>query len=47
MALEWRPLPPLIEPKQALKLAESLVRGTPHRMKIATTIAEDRVRELI
>jgi pyruvate dehydrogenase (quinone)/pyruvate oxidase len=41
------PMPAEIEPKQALKFAESLARGQPHRMKIATTIAKDRVRELI
>jgi pyruvate dehydrogenase (quinone) len=41
------PLPPKIEPKQALHFAEALARGTPERMKIATTILEDKVRELV
>ena len=41
------PMPAHIEPKQALKFAESLARGTPQRMKLITTIAEDRVRELV
>jgi pyruvate dehydrogenase (quinone) len=40
-------MPAKIEPKQALMLAESLARGTPHRVKIATTIAQDRLRELV
>lgn len=41
------PMPPEIEAKQALRFAESLARGEPNRMKIATTIAEDKVKELI
>ncbi len=41
------PLPAKIEAKQALRFAQSLARGEPNRMKIATTIAEDRVRELV
>ncbi len=41
------PMPGKIEAKQALHFAQSLARGTPERMKIATTIAEDRVRELV
>ena len=41
------PMPPKIEPKQALRFAKSLARGQPKRMKIATTILEDRVRELV
>ncbi|QYM78820.1 hypothetical protein K0B96_16175 [Horticoccus luteus] len=41
------PMPPKIKAKQALHFAESLAKGTPERMKIATTIAEDRVRELV
>jgi pyruvate dehydrogenase (quinone)/pyruvate oxidase len=41
------PMPPRIKARQAVHLAEAMVRGTPDRMKIATTIAEDRVRELI
>jgi pyruvate dehydrogenase (quinone)/pyruvate oxidase len=41
------PMPAKIEAKQAIKFAESLARGTPKRMKIATTILEDKVRELV
>jgi pyruvate dehydrogenase (quinone)/pyruvate oxidase len=41
------PMPGKIKLKQAEHLAESLARGTPHRMKIVTTIAEDKVRELV
>ena len=41
------PMPGKIEPKQALQFAKSLARGEPKRMKIATTILEDKVRELI
>lgn len=41
------PMPAKIEPKQALKFAESLAQGQSKRMKIATTILEDKVRELI
>ena len=29
------------------KFAKSLARGTPKRMKIATTVLEDKVRELV
>lgn len=41
------PLPAKIEPKQALHFAASLAKGQPGRMKIATTILEDRVREMV
>ncbi|HXT01935.1 MAG TPA: thiamine pyrophosphate-dependent enzyme [Elusimicrobiota bacterium] len=41
------PMPPKITPRQAAKLAESLARGEPNRLRIAATILEDRVRELI
>lgn len=41
------PMPAKIEPKQALHLAESLIRGEPNREKIAATIAADVVRELV
>jgi pyruvate dehydrogenase (quinone)/pyruvate oxidase len=41
------PMPGKITAKQALHFAESLARGTPDRMKIATTVAEDKVRELV
>jgi len=41
------PMPAKIEVKQALHFAESLARGTPERMKIVTTVAEDRVKEMV
>ena len=41
------PMPAKIEPRQALHFAESLARGEPDRMKILTTIAEDKVKELV
>jgi pyruvate dehydrogenase (quinone)/pyruvate oxidase len=41
------PMPPKTTVKQAAKLAESLLRGTPNREKIAMTVLGDRVRELI
>jgi len=41
------PMPPDISSDQALKFAQSLIKGQPKRMKIATTVAEDMVREMI
>lgn len=41
------PLPPKVTFAQAEKFAEALVRGTPHRGRIALTVLSDRVRELI
>jgi len=41
------PMPPKIEVKQALHLAEALVKGTPNRGRIALTLASDTVRELV
>jgi pyruvate dehydrogenase (quinone)/pyruvate oxidase len=41
------PMPAKIEPKQALHFAESIARGTKDWQKIATTIAKDRIRELV
>lgn len=41
------PMPPKVTVDQATKLAQSLIRGEPNREKIALTIAEDRVRELV
>lgn len=41
------PMPGKIEPNQAVQFAKSLARGQPRRMKIATTILQDRVRELV
>lgn len=41
------PMPGKIEPKQAVHFAKAMARGQPKRMKIATTILEDKVRELV
>jgi pyruvate dehydrogenase (quinone) len=41
------PMPAKITAKQAIHFAESLAKGTPERMKIASTVAEDKIRELI
>src|SRR5438270_227123 len=41
------PMPPKVKVEQALHFAESLARGTPHRGKIALTVASDTVRELV
>jgi pyruvate dehydrogenase (quinone)/pyruvate oxidase len=41
------PLPPKITRDQAVKFAESLVRGEPNREKIALTALSDKVRELV
>jgi pyruvate dehydrogenase (quinone) len=41
------PMPPHITRDQAMKFAESLVRGEPNRNKIALTVLSDKVRELV
>ena len=41
------PMPPKATLEQVTHLAESLIRGTPARGKIATTIASDVIRELV
>ena len=41
------PMPAEITTEQALEFAQSLAKGQPKRMKIATTIAEDIFREMI
>ncbi len=41
------PLPSKITAKQALHFAESLIRGEPHRGKIALTAISNKVREMI
>ena len=41
------PLPAKVTADQALKFAESLVRGEPNRSKIALTALSDKVRELV
>jgi len=41
------PMPPSATMDQASKFAESLARGEPNRKKIALTVAEDKVREMV
>jgi len=41
------PMPPKITAKQAAKLAESLAKGEPNRGKIALTVLEDKVKEMV
>ena len=41
------PLPGKIKTEQAIRFAESLARGEPKRMRIATTVLEDKVKELV
>jgi len=41
------PMPAKITVNQAAKLVESLVRGQPYAGRIAYTIAEDKIREMI
>jgi pyruvate dehydrogenase (quinone)/pyruvate oxidase len=41
------PMPPKVTASQAAKLAESLARGEPDRGKIALTVLENKVRELV
>lgn len=41
------PMPPKVTVEQASKFAQSLVKGQPHREKIALTVMSDKVRELI
>jgi pyruvate dehydrogenase (quinone) len=41
------PMPARINSKQAAKFAESLMRGTPNRTKIALTVLSDKVREIV
>lgn len=41
------PLPAKVKPTQAVHFAESLAQGTKDWQKIATTVAKDRVRELV
>jgi pyruvate dehydrogenase (quinone) len=41
------PMPPKATAQQLAKLAQSLIRGTPNRGKIALTVASDTVRELV
>ncbi len=41
------PMPPKVTVKQAAKFAQSLARGEPNRGRIALTVLEDKVRELL
>jgi pyruvate dehydrogenase (quinone)/pyruvate oxidase len=41
------PMPAKVKPQQALHFAESLARGTKDWEKIASTVAKDKVRELV
>jgi pyruvate dehydrogenase (quinone) len=41
------PLPPKVTTRQAVRFAESMVRGEPYRGKIAVTVTEDKVKEVI
>jgi len=41
------PMPPQATPKQALKFAESLVRGEPNSGAIISTVFKDKVKELV
>ena len=41
------PMPPRVSLEQSRKFAESLLRGTPNRDKIALTVLSDKVRELL
>ena len=41
------PMPPSATPKQALHLAESLVRGEPDGGKIAASLFKDKIKEMI
>ena len=41
------PMPAKVKPRQALRFAESMARGTKDWEKIAATVAKDRVRELV
>jgi pyruvate dehydrogenase (quinone)/pyruvate oxidase len=41
------PTPPKVTREQAVKFAESLVRGEPNRQKVALTALSDTVRELV
>jgi len=40
------PMPPKVSLEQTAKFAESLLRGTPNRQKIALTVLSDKVRQL-
>lgn len=41
------PMPPNVTVEQAAHFAKSLAKGEPDRMKIALTVAEDKIREMV
>lgn len=41
------PMPPKVQAKQAMHLAEALARGTPDALKLAATVLKGRAREMI
>ena len=41
------PMPPNVTMEQAAHFAESLAKGEPNRKKIALTVMEDKVREMV
>ena len=40
-------LPAKMKPEQAIKFTEALMRGEPHRLRIALTAAHDEVRQIV
>ncbi|MGI8690680.1 MAG: hypothetical protein ACR2M3_19030, partial [Thermomicrobiales bacterium] len=40
------PMPAKVKPEQVLKMAESLARGEPNRVRIGTTLFRDKVDDL-
>ena len=41
------PMPPKVEPKQAMHFAEALIKGQPNGKRIATTLFRDKINELV
>jgi pyruvate dehydrogenase (quinone)/pyruvate oxidase len=41
------PMPPKVEAKQVLHLAQALAKGQPNREKIVMTVVADKVREMV
>jgi pyruvate dehydrogenase (quinone) len=41
------PMPPKVTAKQAAKFAQALAKGEPNRSKIALTVLEDKVKEMV
>jgi pyruvate dehydrogenase (quinone)/pyruvate oxidase len=40
------PMPAQVKPEQAVRFAESLLRGQPNRERIAVTAFRDKIRDL-